>query len=145
MYLGLRHTSLVRANVSDRTKCLQRLEIANNDVSLDHSLGSGSHCDRQDDDERGWNHTQASGDSVDDDLLLARKVVGCKDDDRTYNSNPKQEHCETRQFLLERRSYIDSEEAANGVGRSQTPSLRISMRSSFALFVAFDGSDLKQY
>lgn len=114
-------------------------------MSLDHSLGSSSHCNRQDHDKGGWDHTQTCSDSVDDDFLLAGEVIGGEDNDRTDNSNPKQEHCETRQFLLERCSNVDSEEAANVVGRSQTPSLSISVWSSFSFIISLDGSDLWRY
>jgi len=49
-------TSLVRSNVGNSTKSLKRLEVTNNNVSLNHALGTSSHGDSQDDDQTSGNH-----------------------------------------------------------------------------------------
>ena len=85
-------TSLVGANVGDTTKSFQRLQVANNHVTLNHALGAGSHSDGQDDHEGSRNHRKTGCDSVNDDILTVREFVGSKTDDSADDGDNKEKH-----------------------------------------------------
>ncbi|TKW54492.1 hypothetical protein CTA1_5030 [Colletotrichum tanaceti] len=116
----------------------QALQLADNDVALDHTLGTRGHGDGQDDDQGGRDHGQAGGDGVDDDLLGRVELVGAQDDDGADDGDAKEEDGELGQLPLERRSHIHSEEASDGVGQGQRPRLEVPADAGGAVLLALD-------
>jgi hypothetical protein len=133
--------SLVRADISDTAKSLERLQIADNDVSLHHTLGTGSHGDCQDYSKRGRNHTKTGGNSVDDDFAVVRERVGCQDNDGADNGSTKEQNRETSQLLLKGRSNVDTQEGTDSVTNSQPPCLGISVWFGSSVFLALYRAD----
>lgn len=134
-------TGLVGANVGNSTKGLEGLEVSDNDVSLNHALGSGSHGDGQDDDQTSGNHGQTSGDGIDDDLLGSIESVGSKDDDGADDGSAEQEKCQSRQLLLERSADVNTEETTNGISKSKSVGLEVSVGLGRAIGLALDRTD----
>lgn len=134
-------TSLVGANISDTTKSLERLQVANNDVTLHHALCAGGHCDGQDDGKGGGNHTETSGYGVDDDLAVVGEAVGGQNDDCADDGDTEKEDGETSELLLQGSTDVDTKEVADGIGSSQRPCLGVAMRFGFAIRLALDFAD----
>jgi len=55
---------LVGADVGDGAERLERVELADDDVALDHGLGAAGERDGEDDDERGRDHREGGRDGV---------------------------------------------------------------------------------
>jgi hypothetical protein len=134
-------TSLVGANVGNGTKSLEGLEVSDNDISLNHALSTGSHSDSQDDDQTGGNHGQTSGDGIDNDLLRSIEIVGSKDNDGADDGSAEQEKCQSRQLLLERSADVNTEETTNGISKSKSVGLKVSVGLGRAISLALDGTD----
>jgi hypothetical protein len=134
-------TSLVRADISDTTKSLERLQVADNDVSLHHTLGTGSHGDCQDYSKRGGDHTETGGNSVDDDFAVVGEGVGCQDNDGTNNGSTKEQNRETSQLLLKGRANVDAQEGTDSVTNSQSPCLGISVWFGGSVLLALYRAD----
>lgn len=110
-------------------------------MALNHALCTGGHCDGQDDSERGRNHTEASGNSVDDDLAVVGEAVGSQNDDCADNSDAEKEDSETCELLLEWSTDVDTKEVADGISSGQRPCLSVTMRFGLAVRLALDFAD----
>jgi hypothetical protein len=135
-------TSLVGANIGNSTKSLKSLKVSNNDVSLNHSLSTGSHGDGQDDNQTGGNHRQTSSDGVDNNLLGGVELVGSKDDDSTDDSSTEEVDCQSGQLLLERSADVHTEETTNSIGKSKSVGLEVSVRLSRTIRLTLHRADL---
>ncbi|CAF3572987.1 unnamed protein product [Fusarium graminearum] len=135
-------TGLVGANIGNSTKGLEGLEVSNNNVTLNHALGTGSHGDGQDDDQTGRNHRQTSGDGIDNNLLGGIELVGGKDDNSTDDSSTKEVDCQSGQLLLERCADIYTEETTNSIGKSKSVGFEVSVRLGRTIRLTLHGTDL---
>lgn len=77
-------------------------------------------------------------DSVDDDFLIARKVVRCLHHYCQDNGKYEQPDCELTQSPLQRRSNIDSQEPPNGVRSRESPSLNVVVEEFLPLIIPPD-------
>jgi len=137
-------TSLVRANVGDGTKSFQTLEVTDNNVSLDHALGTSSHGDGENDNQRGGNHRKTGSDSVDDYILLRLEVVGGQNDDGANNGSSEKDKSELGKLALKRGTNIDTKEATDGIGTSQGPGLGMTSSAGLTLGVALGLATLRR-
>jgi hypothetical protein len=111
-------------------------------MPLNHSLGSGSHCDSENDDKRSRDHRKTSGNSVDDDLLLGVELVGSQDDDGTNNSSSKEKDSQLGELALKRSTNVDAQEASSSIGEGESPSLHPATKVGVAISITLGLSTL---
>ena len=123
-------------------QCFEGVQPPHNDVPLNHSFCASGHCDGQNHNETGRNHTQASRDGIDDDFFVAGEAIGRKDDDGTHDGDTKEQNGEFRQFSLERGAHVHTEEGTHKVAGGQAPCLGIAMGFGGTVWLALHGASL---
>ncbi|KAI6767550.1 hypothetical protein HG530_005559 [Fusarium avenaceum] len=120
-----------------RTKSFQTLQVTDNDMSLDHSLGTSSHCDSKHNDQGCRDHRKTSRHSIDDNLFLAPEVVGGHHDNGTHNSCSKKDKSQLGKLALKGSSDIDTKESTDSIGACQSPRLHPATSIGVTLSVTF--------
>jgi len=134
-------SSLVAANIRHSTQRLKTLEVADNNVALDHALRTSSHGDGKNNDERCRDHGETRGDCVDNDLLARVELVRAQNDNSTDDSNAKKKHSKLAKLALKRGADIDAKEPANDIAKCQSIGFEVTVGSSFAVGLSLHGAD----
>ncbi|TLS28199.1 hypothetical protein PpBr36_00031 [Pyricularia pennisetigena] len=136
---------LVRADVGDAAEGFEGLELAHNDMALNHPFGTGGHGDSQDDDERGRKHGNTGRHGVDDNFLRGVELVGTKDDDGANDGGAEEDDGQLCQLALQRSSDVHTQETTNGVSDGQGPGLHVPANTSRAVLLALDRPALRVF
>lgn len=85
-------SSLVRADISHGSQRFQGVYFSDNDILLNHSLGTCCHRHCKYDSKRGWNHCKSSCNCVNDDLSLIPEVIGRQHHDSKDDRDEEQQN-----------------------------------------------------